>query len=106
MNWLDYIFIVVFVVSFAVGIARGLSRGVVGLIAAVAGILLACRWYSEAGMFIHEYVSSRAVANAIGFALIVILFLIFGGLLGLALAKAFKWVGIGWLDRLLGGAFG
>ncbi len=32
--------------------------------------------------------------------------MILGGLLGRLLAMLFKWVGLSWLDRLLGGVFG
>jgi membrane protein required for colicin V production len=32
--------------------------------------------------------------------------LILGAILGTILAKFFKWIGLSWLDRLLGGAFG
>jgi membrane protein required for colicin V production len=32
--------------------------------------------------------------------------LVLGAIVGRILAKLFKWVGLSWLDRLLGGAFG
>ena len=53
-----------------------------------------------------DYVSSRAIANLIGFFVILVGVLIVGAIVGRILAKFFKWVGLSWLDRLLGGAFG
>jgi membrane protein required for colicin V production len=38
--------------------------------------------------------------------LIFILIQILGGLVALVLSRLFKWTGLGWLDRLLGFAFG
>jgi len=52
------------------------------------------------------YVSSKAIANVLGFVLIFVLIQILGGVIGLILSKLFKWTGLGWLDRLLGFAFG
>jgi membrane protein required for colicin V production len=46
------------------------------------------------------------VANLIGFFAIFVGILVLGAIVGRILAKFFKWVGLSWLDRLLGGAFG
>ena len=56
--------------------------------------------------YVLDYVSSRAVANLIGFFAIFVAILVLGAIVGRILAKFFKWVGLSWLDRLLGGAFG
>ena len=54
-----------------------------------------------------DYVSSRAIANLIGFFVDLRgAVLMLGAIVGRILAKFFKWVGLSWLDRLLGGAFG
>lgn len=106
MNWLDFTFLGIMVGAVISGFARGLARTVVGLAATVLGVVFATQWYSEVGMFLRDYLSTRALANATGFLIILFLFMIAGGVLGWMLAKAFKWVGVGWLDRALGGGFG
>jgi membrane protein required for colicin V production len=107
MNWLDYTFIGIFLVCMFAGAARGLTRGVIGLIATVAGILLACRYYAEPGWRLRPYFNdSRAVANGVGFLLILCGTMLLGALLGWLLSKVFKSAGIGWLDRLGGVGFG
>lgn len=106
MNWLDYLFLSILIGSVIAGAAKGLARMIVGLVATVLGILFACRWYAEAGSYVRDYVSSIPLANALGFFLVLCCFLIFGALVGAVLATAFKWVGLGWMDRLLGAAFG
>lgn len=106
MNWLDFVFIV-FLIAFAFqGLAEGFSRLMVGLVATIAGLLIASWCYDVPAGFLLPYVSSKAVANVLGFVLIFVLIQILGGLAGLVLARIFRWTGLGWLDRLLGFAFG
>lgn len=106
MNWLDIVLIVIIAWSVLAGLARGLARVVVGIGATILAIILAAWFYGSVGAIFQEYVSSRSVANIIGFLIIFIGVLVIGSLIGVMLAKLFKWVGLGWLDRLLGGAVG
>ena len=50
--------------------------------------------------------NSRPLANLIGFFLIFTGVMLAGALIGRLLASLFKWIGLSWLDRLLGAAFG
>ncbi len=106
MNWLDFVFIIFLVVFAFQGLAEGFSRLIVGLVATIAGLLIASWSYGVPAAFLLPYVSSKAVANVLGFVLIFVLIQILGGVIGLILSKLFKWTGLGWLDRLLGFAFG
>ena len=106
MNWLDIVLIVIFAVSVVSGVAKGFARQVIGLAAAVAGFLCALWFYGAAGSFLLPYVSHRRIANFLGFVAILVAFLILGALVGKLLSVLLKWVGLSWLDRLLGGAFG
>lgn len=106
MNWLDFAFLLFLVIFAFQGFAEGFSRLIVGLVATIAGLLVASWCYDIPATWLLPYVSSKAVANVLGFALIFVLIQIVGGLAGKALSKIFKWTGLGWLDRLLGFAFG
>jgi uncharacterized membrane protein required for colicin V production len=46
------------------------------------------------------------VANFLGFVAVFALVVLTGAIIGRLLAMAFKWAGIGWLDRTLGACFG
>jgi membrane protein required for colicin V production len=46
------------------------------------------------------------VCNLLGFLAVLAIFNIVGALIGKILSKLFKWTGLSWLDRLMGGAFG
>jgi membrane protein required for colicin V production len=106
VNWLDFAFLFFLVIFAFQGFAEGFSRLMVGLVATIAGLLIASWCYDVPAAWLLPYVSAKAVANVLGFVLIFVLIQLLGGLVGQALSKVFKWTGLGWLDRLLGFAFG
>lgn len=106
MNWLDFILLLITGASAVSGLFRGFARTLVGMVAAIAAVLAAIWFYGSAGSFLAAYVSHRVVANFLGFALVFALVLMGGSLFGWLLAKLFRWVGLGWLDRLLGAGVG
>lgn len=106
MNWVDLAFLLFLIIFAFQGLAQGFSRIAVGLVATLAGLLIASWCYDLPASWLLPYVSSRAVANVLGFVLVFMLIQILGGLVGLMLSRLFKWTGLGWLDRLLGFAFG
>ena len=92
--------------SLLAGLIRGFARTVVGMVAVLLGIVLGAWCYGVAGGWLRDYVSHRAIANFIGFAIVFVAVVGAGTLVGYLLAKLFKWVGLGWLDRLMGGSLG
>ena len=106
MNWLDIVLALILILSVAAGIRRGFARVGVGLAATVIGLIFGIWFYGSAGAFLLPYVSYRGLANLIGFLAIFFGILLIGSLVGWVLAKLLKWAGLGWLDRVLGGAFG
>jgi len=106
VNWLDITFIVIAAITIAACFKQGFSKVAVGLAALVAGIFLACWFYGVAGAFLLPLVSKPALAHIAGFIIVFVLVQVAGALLSWLLAKLFKWTGLTWLDRLLGGLFG
>lgn len=106
MNWLDIVLGAILAGSTIAGVMKGFARTVVGITATILGFLLAIWFYGAAGSVYAEYVSSRAVANFLGFVTVSVLVIVAGALIGKLLAMLFKWVGLSWLDRTLGGCFG
>jgi membrane protein required for colicin V production len=105
-NWLDYLLLLIVASSVAAGVAKGFARSGIGLLAALAGLVLGIWFYGAAGSFLLPYVSTPAIANFIGFWIVFLLCLLAGALLGKLLAALFQWAGLSWFDRLLGGLFG
>ena len=106
MNWIDVLLLLVIGFSVLSGFRAGFARVGVGFAAAIAGIFIGFWCYGIAANYVLDYVSSRAVANLIGFFLIFTGILLLGALAGRLLAMLFKWIGLSWLDRMLGAGFG
>ncbi|MGH9630835.1 MAG: CvpA family protein [Bryobacteraceae bacterium] len=105
-NWLDLVFGLIVLLSVVSGFAKGFLRIGIGFAAAIAGFLCAAWFYRIAGKPLTPYVDSPWLANVLGFLLVFVGILGAGALISMALARLFHWVGLTWLDRLLGGAFG
>lgn len=106
MNWIDVVLTLVIASSVFAGFAVGFARVAVGFAAMIVGIFCGFWFYGIVAAYVIDYVSLRAIADLIGFFVILAVVLILGAIVGRILGKMFKWAGMSWLDRLLGGAFG
>jgi membrane protein required for colicin V production len=106
VSWIDLVLILVIGGSVVAGFSAGFARVGVGFAAMLVGMFCGFWFYGIAAEYVVDYVGSRTMANLIGFFVILTIVLIVGAIVGMILAKFFKWVGLSWLDRLLGGAFG
>jgi len=106
VNWLDFVLGLILLLSVIGGLRAGLAREVISLAALVVGVVCGLWFHGLVGALFLPYLSSRQLANAIGF------FVIMGGIVAVsALAcwlvdKLLKAVRLSWLNRLLGGVFG
>lgn len=106
MNWIDVVLVLVIASSVLAGFAAGCARVAVGFAAMIVGVFCGFWFYGIVAAYVIDYVSLRAIADLIGFFVILAVVLVLGAVVGRILAKFFKWAGLSWLDRLLGGAFG
>jgi len=106
VTWIDIVLAIVVGLSVLSGLKAGFARVGIGFVATLAGIFVGFWCYGIPAEYVRDYVSSKALANLIGFFLIFAAILLLGSLVGRVLASLFKWVGLSWLDRLLGAAFG
>jgi membrane protein required for colicin V production len=100
------VLVLVIASSVLAGFAAGFARVGVGFAAMIVGMFCGFWFYGIVAAYVIDYVTSRAIANLIGFFAILAVVLVLGAIVGTILAKFFKWVGLSWLDRLLGGAAG
>jgi membrane protein required for colicin V production len=106
LNWLDFVLIAILLASTIVSARKGFSREIVGLAASLFAFVLAMWFYGLAGSFIAPYTHSPRVANLIGFILVVLAVLVCGGILGWIVNRFLRTIGLSFLDRMLGAAFG
>lgn len=106
MSLLDLLVVIVVGASMAAGFVAGFARVSIGFIAAILGVVFGFWFYGIPAGWVHRYLHSAAVSNLIGFLLVFWAILAIGALIAKVTSKLFKWTGLSWLDRLLGGAFG
>jgi len=106
VNWLDIVFLVVIAISALTAFASGFLRLAVGLAATILAFILASWFYGAAGGWLIPYVTSRGIANLLGFFLVFFSVMILGTIAGNLLARAFRALKLSWLDRVLGGVAG
>jgi membrane protein required for colicin V production len=106
VSLLDLLVVIVIGSSVAAGLVAGFARVSIGFIAAILGVVFGFWFYGVPAGWVHRYVHSVAISNFIGFLLVFWAILAIGALFAKVTSKLFKWTGLSWLDRLLGGAFG
>ncbi len=105
-NWLDMVLGGLFVTSVISGMWRGFSRSIVGFATSMIAVLASIWFYGSVAALLKPYVAHPTLANFAGFGLIFCLITIVGSIISRMMSKAIKWAGLGWLDRLFGGALG
>jgi len=102
----DFLVAVILGASIAAGFTSGFVRVGIEFVAAIFGMLCGFWYYGLVAAWVHQYVQSVTVSNLLGFFLIFFGFLFAGALAGKLLARLFRAIGLGWLDRVLGAALG
>lgn len=85
---------------------KGFSREIIGLAAALLGLLLASQFYRMAGQPLRPYLSNDSVAWLAGFLVVFFGVIIAGALLSALVSRFLRTIGLSFVDRLLGAAFG
>ncbi len=106
LNWFDIFLLLLLLSSTLTGLRTGFARVVVGLIASIFAYLAAFWCYRLVAVNIAPWVSSQALANALGVVLVFLGVLRLGSAIGALLSRLLKWVGLSWFNHLLGGAAG
>lgn len=106
MNGFDWVIVAVFVLSVLVAVAQGFFYEAFSLGGMVLGYLLAAWEYGRIAPWYEPYVKSPSIANACGFLTIFFMVAVLAGIAGRVTRWAMKEVGLSWVDRMLGAAFG
>jgi len=105
LNPFDWFLIAVVVYSTVIAFIRGFFREIFSLVGLVAGILLASWNYELVADWLERWIP-WATAQIVAFLLIAVLVMVLCGLSGKLLSSTAKTIGLGFFDRVLGGAFG
>jgi membrane protein required for colicin V production len=88
------------------GLRKGFSREIIGLAAALLGLLLATQFYRMAGEPLKPYISQQWLSSVAGFLIIFLGVLIVGSVVSSIVRRILQTAGLSTLDRLLGAAYG
>ena len=102
----DWFLAAIVLVSTIAAFMRGIIKVLFSLVGLVAGIVLASWNYLALAERLHNYLSSFAAAEVVAFVAVLVVVTVVFSLAARLVRKGVSMVGLGFLDRLLGGAFG
>jgi membrane protein required for colicin V production len=106
VNWLDVVLVLILLISIVTSFRKGLTREVIKLVSVVLAIILGVWLYGFVGAHLLPYLSSPAVANFAGFAIVFCGVMLLGSLVGFVVGKFLKVTGLSLFDHVLGAGFG
>jgi membrane protein required for colicin V production len=105
-TYLDWFLVVVVLISTVTAFRRGFINVLFSLGGFIVGILVASWNYPVLANSLHRVVLNYALAQVLAFVLIAVLVIVFFAIVAGLLGKTVKAIGLGFVDRLLGAAFG
>jgi membrane protein required for colicin V production len=106
MNLADLLIIVVLAVSVISAFVKGFFVEVFSLAGVILGLFLAAANYGGFSPWVLRVIPNHEIANLVAFLVIAFLVMVLAGLVGRLLRGMVRGVGLGFVDRLLGAAFG
>src|SRR3954464_302594 len=106
MTGLDWILVATVVLSVVAAVSQGFFFEVFSLAGTIFGYLLAAWEHWRLAPWFQQYIKSEGIANAAAFLFIFVCVVIVFSIAGKVTRWIVQGVGLSWVDRLLGGAFG
>lgn len=106
MTPVDWVIVAILALSIVSAFIHGFFVEVFSLAGLIAGVLIAGFYYPEVAAFLGRFISSSTIAGFAAFVLVAVAVMVAASLIGRMLRSLFRRVGLGWMDRLAGGAFG
>lgn len=105
-NWADWFIVVVMTASAVIGLFRGLIREAWSLLSWVVAAICTVRFATPLAHYFESFIQTPSIRVLCAGAIILVLVLIVGGLLGMLLGQVVSKTGLSGTDRLLGMVFG
>ena len=106
MTWLDLIVVAVISLSTIAAFFRGVVRELLAVVSWIVGLVAAMRYSEPAAALFAGFDIAPAARHVLAFVLILIAFLVVGGLVAWLARSVVHGVGLGFVDRFLGAVFG
>jgi membrane protein required for colicin V production len=102
----DYVVLGIIGLSMLLSLMRGLVREILGLLGWVAAALAAKAYAVDVALMLPADIPNQGLRLGAAFAIVFLVILLVASLIAIAISELFRQVGLGWLDRGLGGLFG
>ena len=106
MTSFDYLVLMVIAISIILSVMRGLLREVLAILGWVAAFYVAKTYTNQVLPMMPVNIPTEPLRILAAFLVLFLATLLVASLLAIALSAIFKKIGLGWLNRLLGAAFG
>jgi membrane protein required for colicin V production len=106
MTSFDYVVLTIIGLSIVLSVMRGLLREVLAIMGWVAAFYVAKTYANEILPMMPEAIPTESLRILAAFLVLFLATLLVASLLAIALSAIFNKIGLGWLNRLLGAAFG
>jgi len=106
MNVIDIIITVIGAFCFIRGIFRGILKEITSIIGVFVGFYAAYTYYPLLAKVLSQLITNKSYLNIISFLLAFTILFLSVSFLGIILKHIFKAAALGWMDHILGGAFG
>lgn len=105
-NWADWFIVIVITASALIGLLRGLIREAWSLFSWVVAAICTVHFATPLAHYFESFIQTPSVRVLCAGAIILVLVLIVGGLLGMLIGRVVMITGLSGTDRLLGMVFG
>ncbi len=105
-HWLDITLLVILILSFVYSIIKGFVKEVFSLLSILFASIIATHYCKLGELYLRGVIGNKNVANVIGFVVLFLITAIIVRMLGMAINKFVKTVGLSVPNRLLGGMLG
>jgi uncharacterized membrane protein required for colicin V production len=102
LSAVDWIIIAILTLAGFNGLRKGFFITAFGLVGLVASLLAASWYYQPLAAKLHSLMPRLKFEEVIAFLLLLTLVSVAAGFLGRFLRNFFRWVGLGWMDRVAG----
>ena len=104
-TWFDILLLAVGAIATILGLLKGLVRELIGVVAALAGLILAANYYPNLSHVLPDLITQRQARDFISFGIIFVVLLLLGFIIGRMISRRISGASK-FLDRLLGAVFG
>jgi membrane protein required for colicin V production len=106
VNWIDFVFIALILISGLISLYRGFVREVFSVVTWVVAIWVGIRFAGTVAVYLPAALADETLRLGVAFAVLFILVLIAGGVIGIVMTRLVRGTGLTGTDRALGIVFG